>query len=381
MQNLRMYTGSNPEYKNREDKIHDWMEQDGVTLVMFENSEKRKDSTIRWLCGFAGYGLLFLSGRTSMLIPWDLAEGIGWGSTKYYVPYTDFDRDPFKALTEASKFYIFPPGAKVEIPEDTPYPLFLKYVNQPFSFDILCREESVVAKAKKLRVIKDSYEIEKIRKAADVTNIVIDLLERRVREGKLRTEADIAMFIDSEGRKRDCEGTSFETLVAGAKRSNTMHSFPTWTYDPFGGRGLSFIDFGLRYRGYGTDVTLTFVREPDPKQEKLVKLVESAYKVALSMTDNGVATKKIAAAVDASFGKHKRIMPHSLGHGIGLDAHEYPIIRNRKDNDWVLEPGMVFTIEPGLYDHFSIGGCRLENDILMTETGPEVLTNARIIRL
>jgi Xaa-Pro dipeptidase len=73
-------------------------------------------------------------------------------------------------------------------------------------------------------------------------------------------------------------------------------------------------------------------------------------------------------------------MPHGLGHGIGLQEHEYPVIRNRSDNEWVLKPGMIFTIEPGLYDTL-LGGCRLENDILITKKGQEILTTARIIRL
>jgi len=72
-------------------------------------------------------------------------------------------------------------------------------------------------------------------------------------------------------------------------------------------------------------------------------------------------------------------MPHGLGHGLGLQEHEYPVISNRANNEWVLEPGMIFTIEPGLYDPL-LGGCRLEND-LITDTGTEVLTNSRIIRL
>jgi len=73
-------------------------------------------------------------------------------------------------------------------------------------------------------------------------------------------------------------------------------------------------------------------------------------------------------------------MPHGLGHGIGLEAHEAPALRSREDNPWVLEPGMIITLEPGLYDPVA-GGCRLENDILVTATGAEVLTNSRILRL
>jgi Xaa-Pro dipeptidase len=73
-------------------------------------------------------------------------------------------------------------------------------------------------------------------------------------------------------------------------------------------------------------------------------------------------------------------MPHGLGHGIGLEAHEAPSLRSQADNNWILAPGMIITIEPGLYDPVH-GGCRLENDVLVTETGAEVLTDARIIRL
>jgi Xaa-Pro dipeptidase len=93
-----------------------------------------------------------------------------------------------------------------------------------------------------------------------------------------------------------------------------------------------------------------------------------------------MAARNIAAAVDAFFTKSKKQMPHSLGHGVGLQEHEYPVIKNHSSNEWILEPGMIFTLEPGLYDP-SLGGCRLENDILITETGSEVLTQARIIRL
>ena len=147
-----------------------------------------------------------------------------------------------------------------------------------------------------------------------------------------------------------------------------------------GGKGLSILDFGVKYNGYCTDVTLTFARDLDPKQEKLVNLVEKAAKLAVPMSHNGTPARDIAAAVDKLFAKSKKEMPHGLGHGIGLQEHEYPVLRNSSENEWILESGMIFTIEPGLYDPL-LGGCRLENDILVTETGYEVLTNARIIRL
>jgi Xaa-Pro dipeptidase len=112
----------------------------------------------------------------------------------------------------------------------------------------------------------------------------------------------------------------------------------------------------------------------------MISLVEKAYHLALGMVKPGAETLDIAQAVDAFFAKSKKAMPHALGHGIGLDAHEAPALRNRSDNTWKLEAGMVITLEPGLYDT-ALGGCRLENDVLVTEKGAEVLTVSSIVRL
>jgi Xaa-Pro dipeptidase len=84
--------------------------------------------------------------------------------------------------------------------------------------------------------------------------------------------------------------------------------------------------------------------------------------------------------VEAFFGKSGRTMPHGLGHGIGLEVHEKPYLRTRTDTARQLCVGMIFTIEPGLYDPV-LGGCRLENDVLITASGPEVLTRSRVVRL
>jgi Xaa-Pro dipeptidase len=377
--------GLYPQVKHlpRLEKIWDWMAQEGVALVMFEDSEGKRDKNIRWLTGHPGDALLFLSvDRKAMLAAWDI------NLAKCYVneprialaAYSEFDRLPQKAIAAAVEKLGVPQGSKIEIPPVTPYPIFLEFVGELTNFDILCRERCAAAEIKKLRAIKDEEEIAIYRKAAIITNELIDLVEKKVRSEKIKTEIDAALLIEHEARKRGCESMGFETLAAGSDRSFAIHAFPSCTCAPFAGQGLSILDFGIRLASYTTDVTLTFVRDPDPKQEKIVNLVEKAYKFGLSMAHNGVPAKAIAAVVDDLFTRSKKHMPHSLGHGIGLDEHEYPIIRNRSDNSWLIEPGMFFTIEPGLYDPVH-GGCRLENDILMTEAGPEVLTEGRIISL
>jgi len=120
--------------------------------------------------------------------------------------------------------------------------------------------------------------------------------------------------------------------------------------------------------------------EPTRAQEHMLTYIEKAYKLALGMVHEGAAARDIAVMVNAFFAKAGKSMPHGLGHGIGLDAHEGPFLHSRGDNNWLLRPGMVITVEPGLYDP-RLGGCRLENDVLVTDQGAEELTTSRIIRL
>jgi len=370
-------------YTARLDKIYDWMANEGIALLMLEDTETRRDLNIRWFTGHPGDALLFLSvDRKAILAAWDinLAKVYAALSPVLIASYTDFDRKPSKAIAAVVQKMGIPSGSKIEIPCVTPYPVFLEFVSDLMNYDILCREKGAASQINKLRAVKDEKEISVLRKAANITNEIIDSLEKSVRSGKIKTEADAAFFIETEARKKGCEGTSFATLAAGPDRSFSIHSFPSSTNAPFGGKGLSILDFGVKMGGYCTDVTLTFANDIDPKQEKLVSLIDKASKTALAMASNGTNTRDIAAAVDTLFSKSKKKMPHSLGHGIGLQEHEYPALRNSVENEWVLESGMVFTIEPALYDPL-LGGCRLENDILMTNTGHEVLTTARIIKL
>jgi Xaa-Pro dipeptidase len=372
-------------YQSRREKIYDWMAQEGIAMALFEDTEGRRDPAVRWLSGHPSDALLFLAinsknERKSLLVPWDINMAVLYGNADITVPYSEFERRPLKAIKGAAAALKIPPGIKIEIPPVTPYPLFLEYVGGLADFDVICREGGVHGETENLRAVKDDEEIAIYRKAAKITNNIINLLEKNVRSGKIKTETDAALFIEAESRKRGCDGTGFTTLAAGPDRSFGIHAFPAYTAAAFAGKGLSILDFGLKYAGYTTDVTLTFARDLSPAQEKLLTLTEKAYKLALSMISDGAGTRAIAAAVDAFFGKSKKAMPHALGHGIGLEEHENPAIRSRDDNRWVLQPGMIFTLEPGLYDPLH-GGCRLENDILLTETGAEVLTEARVIRL
>jgi len=367
--------------KRRED-LYDWMAGEGTHLVMIEDCEGRRNPAIRWLSGQPGDALLFLSAdRRSVLVPWDINIAMLHAEADALIPYAEFERRPVRALQGAVDRLGIPKGSRIEIPASTSYPRFLNYVEELSDFDIICSEGGVWAELEKRRAVKDEAEIKIYRKVSAMTDEIIGLLEKNIRAGSLKTETDVAHFIDRESRGMGCEGAGFETIAAGPARSFAIHAFPAYTGEPFGGSGLSILDFGLTYAGYTSDVTLTVAGEPLSKaQEKMLSLTEKAYKLAVSMVKNGIPAKDIGMTVDAFFARHKKPMPHALGHGIGLQAHEAPSLRGRADNDWILEPGMIIAVEPGIYDP-AHGGCRLENDILITENGAEALTNSRIIRL
>ena len=369
-------------YQQRRERIYDWMAREGISLLMIEDAEGKRDSNLRWLSGMPCDALHFLSvERKSLLVPWDINLAKLYGNADYIRAYNEFDRLPVKACLKAAALFKIPHGSRIEIPSVTPYPRFLKFIEALPDFDVICRENDGAGTAlEQFRAVKDDEEIRLFRRAAVITNGIIDLLEKQLIAGKIKTEYDAVHLIEGECRKKRCEGTGFEILAAGPDRSMTIHSFPAYTTSPFGTQGLSILDFGVKYRGYTTDVTLTVAVKPTKPQERLLTLIEKANKLALGMVGAGTAAQEIAARVDAFFAKSGKTMPHALGHGLGLDSHESPALRNRSDNDWILQNGMVISLEPGLYDP-RLGGCRLENNVLVTEQGGEVLTASRIIRL
>lgn len=369
-------------YEKRRAELYTWMARNSIALVLLEDTEGRRDPSVRYFSGHPSDALLVMTiTGHSVLCPWDENLAKKMAKVDVVVPYTDYGRHPVAALKGITENIGVPAHSRIEIPGTTPYPLFLKYVEALFDYNVLCRDIGVSDEIDRMRSIKDETEIKAIEKACKITDSIINLIEKQIRSGKIKTEIDVALLIEKEARSAGAEGTGFETLAAGPERSFGIHAFPSYTAGAFPAQGLSILDFGINYEGYTSDVTLTITSgKLTPAQEKQITLVEKAYNVALELYKPGKSTREASLKVDEIFRKAKKSMPHALGHGVGLEPHEGPAIRNRDDNEWVFEPNMVVTLEPGLYNP-KHGGCRLENTILITETGNRVLTNSRIIRI
>lgn len=369
-------------FAERRGRVAAWLKDRGIVAALFEDREGRRDPTVRYLSGQPGDSLLIVTAEgRGILVAWDVNMAETMARVDEILAYGDFERKPVRAVLGVLAREGIAPGARVELPSTLAYPEYVRYAGEGEDYDFLCREDGADEFARGLRAVKDEAEAAVYRRAASITDELIDALEAGVRKGSISTETDAALFLERESRARGCEGMGFETLAAGPRRSFGIHAFPTYTSGAFGTDGLSILDFGVSLEGYTTDVTMTFVRgRLSPRQDRMIALVEAAYREAAGMLRPGVPTLQIARRVDEVFAAEGFKMPHALGHGIGLEAHEAPALRNRDDNSWVLAPGHVVTLEPGLYDP-ETGGVRLENDFLILPDGAEALTRSRIVRL
>lgn len=367
-------------YAARREKLFAFMKENKITAAVFEDTEGRRDLSVRYFTGHPSDALWICSSDgKNALVPWDENLAKERSVDVKIVPYNKYDRKNIEAVREILKsFKKNDPRLKVEVSPATPYPLFLKYVDALQGWDVLCRENSVHDFVLSLRACKDEYEIECTKEAARVGDLIIKKIENGIDDGSIKTEMDVSLLIERELRLNGCERNGFDTLAAGSSRSFAIHAFPGYTSAPWPGKGLSILDFGVVFEGYTSDTTLTVVKDATDEQKKLVELVEKAAKEALPYYKNGEKIKMAGLVADEVFKKAKREMPHTLGHGIGLEIHEFPRVSAKQTDDLVFKPGMIVTLEPGLYDS-KLGGVRLENDVLVTENGNEVITHSKII--
>lgn len=230
---------------------------------------------------------------------------------------------------------------------------------------------------KKQRMIKDPSEIAILREAASLGSKGYDFVCSFLKEGI--SESEVALELEIFWKKQGSKALAFEPIIAFGANSSMPH------YRAGNERlkkgHVVLIDIGVNYRHYHSDMTrVLYFGEPDEKIRRIFSIVEEAQKAALKICRPGTLIGEVdAAARDhiASKGLGENFT-HSLGHGIGLEIHEFPILRNSPPyKEMPLEAGMVITIEPGIYLP-GIGGVRLEDSIVITEKGYEDLTRREI---
>lgn len=370
-------------YKTRCKILGDHLTESNTGACVFIDNEDHREPAIPYYTGHSSDCVLIIcSDGYSILIPWDENLAKKNGFFDKLIPFTRYknsDLEATKAVLNLSAAHCI--NNKVELPPYLTYPKYLKFIDALENYDCRCKEDGIHNFVTESRMIKDEYEIECTKEAARVGDIIIDEIEKQVREDKIKTEMDVALLIERMLRENGCQRTGFDTLAAGPERSFAIHAFPGYTNAPWPAQGLSILDFGVVYNGYTSDTTVTVAKGPlTEAQEKQLNLVQTAFDECLKLYTPEHTIVEAAKKADSVFATAKRKMPHTLGHAIGLEIHEMPRISTKTPPEMHFQPGMIVTLEPGLYDT-EIGGTRLENDVLITEDGNEVITHSRIIRL
>lgn len=223
-----------------------------------------------------------------------------------------------------------------------------------------------------IRLIKDENEIETIAAAAKIADDAFHHITSFIRPGI--TELDVANELEFFMRKCGATSSSFDIIVASGKRSALPHGVASEKVIEKG--DLVTMDYGALYKGYCSDITRTVaVDHIDDEKRQIYETVLTAQKKGVAGIKPNMTGKEVDALTrdyitEKGYGSY---FGHSTGHGIGLEVHEGPTLSVRSET--VLQPGMIVTIEPGIYIS-NVGGVRIEDDVLITKEGGKTLTHA-----
>lgn len=239
------------------------------------------------------------------------------------------------------------------------YAMYKKYLER-YKIHNLEETEYIIEKG---RMIKDEEEIELIQKACQITDKCFNYICDFIKIGK--TEKEIALEIKKFFRENGADGIAFEIIVASGRNSSKPHAVPTDKAIEAG--DMITIDMGCKYKGYCSDMTRTiFAGYVPPMVKEVYDLVLKNQLQTLREIKEGASVKLVTRMVENDFKLKGYDLVHALGHGVGLDVHEIPIISGK--NDATFKENMVLAVEPGIYlsNYF---GVRIEDTVLVTKSG------------
>lgn len=227
------------------------------------------------------------------------------------------------------------------------------------------KSKDISSECLKLRMIKTESEIKILKKSCAFADKILQKAIKNFRDFK--AESEIAAFLEYETRKNGLE-LSFNPIVASGSNGSMPHHEPCNTKI---NKGFCVIDFGVKYKGYCSDITRTvYVGSPIRKDKDAYEFLLNIQNNAINQIKENKKCSELYDFVVKSLGKHKQYFTHGLGHGVGVEIHEFPnLTLNSKDK---IKNNMVFTIEPGIYFPKKFG-IRIEDTVLFRNQ-VEVLT-------
>jgi Xaa-Pro aminopeptidase len=338
-------------------KILDSHALDGILFTGLEN--------IRYLCGFTGSdGALIITQKESFF----LTDSRYWTQADEEVKGSRIIR--YKKKMEGIFSLLFELKLK-EIGFESALLPFLAYQFLAERLGNETRLNPLEEALRNLRAVKDAHELTLLRRAIDISSNAFLQVAEILKEGVVEREA--ALEMESIMKRSGADALGFDIILASGKRSALPHGKASEKRIEKG--DFILVDFGSGFQGYHSDQTRTLVcGRPSAEQQKVYRIVKEAHDKAVEKVRPGIPVGEVDGAArdhirNQGYGEY---FGHGTGHGIGLAVHEDPTVNS--ENKGFLQEGMVFTIEPGIYLP-DWGGVRIEDMVLVTPQGVEVLTH------
>lgn len=344
----------------------------GVANFIVTNFESFKQTNIAYLCGYTGSnGVLLVTRQDAYLITdgryITQASKQVKGARVFIYSSGNSAVDAFVREMKSNREIRFRGRIGIEAQNTTPE--FVTAMKTVFPKSELIETTGVV---EQIAMVKDGNEIESIKNAVRITDKAFAEVLLHVKPGV--SERELSTEITYNHMKHGADKDAFESIVASGPRSAMPHGIAS-DRKIQSGDFITF-DIGCFYRGYASDMTRTVVLgKADQKQREIYKVVQEAQQAAIDVLKPGIRCSdvdKIARKIIGDAGYGDKFI-HGLGHGLGHLVHERPVLNMRSTD--ILKPGHVLTVEPGIYLE-DFGGVRIEDDVVITENGHEVLNKS-----
>lgn len=356
-------------YQNRIDRLRNILSEKKLDTFLVVVDENR-----RYLSGYTGEDTQFDESAGALIIT---ADRLFLATDLRYDLQARSEAPLFEVVRYENSLATELPRLLAELNTDTmgfesvrlSYLQFEKIEEQMKKADLAVEMVSTEDIVEQLRICKSEPEIEITRRALEIAESVFELIVQILKPGM--TEKELAWEMEKGMREAGAESLSFPSIVAAGTNAALPHAVPGDRKIKVGEPIL--FDWGARLDGYCSDISRTvIIGEPDATFQKVFQTVLDAQRYAIDAIRPGVSSKAVDAVARDYIDKQGfgGKFGHGLGHGTGLAIHEQPRLSPLKDTP--LKPGMISTVEPGIYLS-DWGGVRLENMIVVREDGAEVL--------
>jgi len=332
------------------------MKKEGISRVLLINLEEKPNPNFLYFTSYFGIGMYVIpqSGKPTLIVPKMESQRAKATRNKVIVykkkPFFDSLKQYCRGKKVGLDFNVVTLSLHKAIKKALPKRRFVDISG-------ICRS---------VRAVKSKQEINYLRKACKIGDSILQKCFANFK--RFKTEQDVNLFLIEETRKKGCE-LSFMPIVASGLNAASPHHIPTKKMLK---KGFCIIDFGVKYNGYCSDITRTlYLGKPSKADIALYDFMLKAQKVTVAYSTKGKNCGDVFDFSVDQLGKHADKFIHGLGHGVGLNIHELPNLKQGSDD--VMENGMVLTIEPGIYFERKLG-IRIEDTILIKDNRPEILT-------